>query len=101
MRAAAEARGSLRRRQAQALYAQHACVTSASSCWRLQDFEEGEVIFTERPLVAAQDRANKAVAFVCSHCFCYLGSVEAQIARRLLPGGDAAGDSRSPARIKG
>ena len=65
--------------------------------WRLQDFEEGDVIFTEKPLVAAQDKANKAVAFVCSHCFRHLGSIEAQIARRLLPGGDAAGSSQSPA----
>lgn len=73
-------------------------------CWRgvgvnaisLQDFEEGEVIYTELPLVAAQHTANKAVAYVCSQCFRYLGSVEGQIALRLLPGGDAAGDLRSP-----
>ena len=54
------------------------------------------MIQVEMPLVAAQHTANKAVAYVCSQCLCYLGSVEAQVALRLLPGGDAAGDLRSP-----
>ena len=43
-------------------------------------------------MVAAQHTANKAVAHVCSHCFCYLGSIEQQVALRLLPGGDVAGE---------
>ena len=33
----------------------------------------------------------RAVARVCSRCLRYVGSVEAQIAARLLPGGDAEG----------
>jgi len=48
--------------------------------------------------VAAQHTANKAVARVCSRCLRYVGSVEAQLALRLLPGGDAAGAARARRR---
>jgi len=48
--------------------------------------------------VAAQHTANKAVARVCSRCLRYVGSVEAQLALRLLPGGDAAGAPRARRR---
>eukprot|EP00899_Mesostigma_viride_P010240 jgi/Mesvir1/19217/Mv11526-RA.1 len=47
-------------------------------------FREGDVILKERFLVGAQHTANKAEALVCSHCMCYVGSIELQIARRIL-----------------
>jgi hypothetical protein len=54
-------------------------------CLEAQAFNQGDVIFREPPLVAAQHAANREHALVCSHCFAYVGSIEVQIARRLLP----------------
>lgn len=59
-----------------------------------QDFEAGEVIFREPPLVAAQHTANKADALVCAQCFRFLGSIERQLQHRLL--GDAVDTSTGP-----
>jgi len=47
-------------------------------------FAEGDVVLREQPLVAIQHESNKRHAFACQHCFRYLGSVEAQVAARLL-----------------
>ncbi|KAK9811846.1 hypothetical protein WJX72_011125 [[Myrmecia] bisecta] len=49
-----------------------------------REFEKDELLFKEPPLVGGQDTANKAQALVCSHCFCFLGSIELQVAWRLL-----------------
>ena len=99
MRAAAEARGSSRHRQALCF-----CTDSVLAwCQRqllfpCRTLRRAKWYRRAMPLVAAQHTTNKAIAYVCSQCFCYLGSVEAQVALRLLPGGDAAGDLRSCAR---
>ncbi|CAM6129140.1 unnamed protein product [Calypogeia fissa] len=53
-----------------------------------RDFKEDELVLREPKLVGAQHTANKADALVCSFCFQYIGSLELQIGRRLLPGGD-------------
>jgi hypothetical protein len=55
----------------------------AGKLW--QDFDQDEVVFREPPLAGAQHTANRQHALVCSQCFRYIGSVELQIARRLLP----------------
>ncbi len=57
----------------------------------MQDFAEGEVIFRDPPLVAAQHSANKADALVCAHCFRYVGCIEQQLQHRIL--GDAVDTS--------
>lgn len=49
-----------------------------------QDLKADALIFKEPPLVGAQHAANKADALVCSRCFSMLGSIEQQIAHRLL-----------------
>ena len=50
----------------------------------VQHFGEGDVLFTEPPLCAIQHSTNRQEAWVCSHCFRFIGSVEAQLARLLL-----------------
>ncbi|KAF3779948.1 Histone-lysine N-methyltransferase [Nymphaea thermarum] len=47
------------------------------------DFQEEDLVLKDQMLVGAQHFSNKAEAFVCSHCFCYIGSIELQIGRRL------------------
>ncbi|CAN6457989.1 unnamed protein product [Victoria cruziana] len=47
------------------------------------DFQEEDLVLKDQMLVGAQHISNKAEAFVCSHCFCYIGSIELQIGRRL------------------
>ena len=47
-------------------------------------FAKGERVLVEHPLVGMQHESNRADARVCGACFRYVGSVGAQIARRLL-----------------
>ena len=49
-----------------------------------QDFAEGEVLFREPPLVGELHATSRAAAPACGHCFRHIGSVELQIARRIL-----------------
>ena len=62
-----------------------------------QDFAEDELVFKEQPLVGAQHAGNKSAALVCSHCFRFLGSIQAQISHCLaqLPGLSGAKGERS------
>ena len=50
----------------------------------LQAFEAGLTLWREPPLVAGQDTENRGLCWVCSHCFKFLGSIEMQIAWRLV-----------------
>ena len=50
----------------------------------LQAFEADALVLKEPPLVGAQHAANKADALVCSRCFTMIGSLEQQMAHRLL-----------------
>ena len=50
----------------------------------LQAFEAGLTLWREPPLVAGQDTENRGLGWVCSHCFKFLGSIEMQIAWRLI-----------------
>ena len=50
----------------------------------VQDVAADELVFTEPPLVAGQHATNRQDALVCSHCFSMIGSIEQQIAHRLL-----------------
>lgn len=43
-------------------------------------FKEGDLIFTEAPIVAIQDHATRGGALVCSHCFRIVGGIEVQLA---------------------
>eukprot|EP00268_Persea_americana_P008899 TRINITY_DN1348_c1_g1_i2.p1 TRINITY_DN1348_c1_g1~~TRINITY_DN1348_c1_g1_i2.p1 ORF type:complete len:494 (+),score=102.90 TRINITY_DN1348_c1_g1_i2:197-1678(+) len=47
------------------------------------DFRDGDLILKDQMLVGAQHSSNKLDCLVCSHCFCYIGSIELQIGRRL------------------
>ncbi|KAF3325646.1 histone-lysine N-methyltransferase ATXR2 isoform X1 [Carex littledalei] len=48
-----------------------------------REFKEGELILKDQMLVGAQHSSNKVDCLVCSYCFRFIGSVEAQIGRRL------------------
>lgn len=62
------------------------------------DIEEGDVIFTEMPLVAMQHVENAARVRVCDVCFRHVGSLHAQL--RLLLGSDAGvADELVPAAL--
>ena len=50
----------------------------------VQDFVPEELVFREPPLVGAQHTVNCADALVCSRCFTMVGSIEKQLAHRLL-----------------
>ncbi len=50
-------------------------------------------LLTRRAAFAQQQEANKCDARACAHCFRYVGSVEEQIARRLLGQVAAAGET--------
>lgn len=50
----------------------------------LQAFQAGLILWREPPLVAGQDTENRGLCWVCSHCFKFLGSIEMQIAWRLV-----------------
>jgi hypothetical protein len=56
-----------------------------------RDFAQGERVLVEVPLVGMQQESNRSDALVCGECFRYVGSVEHQIARRLLA--DAAAEA--------
>ncbi|KAK9805419.1 hypothetical protein WJX73_003394 [Symbiochloris irregularis] len=56
-----------------------------------QGVSEDELLFRERALVGAQHSSNKAEILACSQCFCFVGSIEAQIAWRLTNEGHAGG----------
>uniref|UniRef100_A0A1D1YJJ1 Histone-lysine N-methyltransferase ATXR2 n=1 Tax=Anthurium amnicola TaxID=1678845 RepID=A0A1D1YJJ1_9ARAE len=47
------------------------------------DFKAGELVLKDQMLVASQHSSNKIDCLVCSYCFCYIGSVELQIGRKL------------------
>lgn len=49
-----------------------------------QNYEKDELVLKEHMLVGAQHTQNKADALVCSFCFCFIGSIELQIGRRLF-----------------
>lgn len=58
-------------------------------------FREGERVLVEPPLVGMQHERNRADAIVCGGCFRFVGSIEHQIARRLLEstsGGGGGGE---------
>ena len=48
------------------------------------DFAQGERVLCEPPLVGIQQESNREGATVCAQCFRYVGSIERQIATRLL-----------------
>lgn len=60
------------------------CFSSSKVAWCLQACKADDLVFKERPLVGAQHTANKSDALVCSACFSMIGSIEQQIAHRLL-----------------
>jgi hypothetical protein len=65
----------------------------ATGVFAVKDFNAEEVVLQEPMLVGAQHSGNKADAMVCSYCFRYVGSLELQLARRLLhQEGDSVGD---------
>ncbi|KAF9589061.1 hypothetical protein IFM89_018323 [Coptis chinensis] len=47
------------------------------------DFNEGELVLKDEMLVGAQHSSNKVDCLVCSYCFCFIGSIELQIGRKL------------------
>lgn len=47
-------------------------------------FATGELLLKEPPLVAIQEEATKGGALVCDRCFRLIGSIEAQLANRML-----------------
>ncbi|KAI9075313.1 hypothetical protein K1719_042718 [Acacia pycnantha] len=47
------------------------------------DFNEEELVLKDQMLVGVQHSSNKIDCFVCSSCFCFIGSVELQIGKRL------------------
>ena len=49
----------------------------------MQDIQTGQRIFLEAPKLAQQHMMNKDGALVCSHCFCFIGSIELQAAWQL------------------
>jgi len=64
-------------------------------CPAEQDFTEEEVLFREPPLVGALHAASRAAASACGHCFRHIGSVELQIARRILAAAAAEHDNQA------
>jgi hypothetical protein len=59
-------------------------VTHGKGLVAARAFAKGERVLVEPPLVGMQQESNRADARVCGSCFRYVGSVGAQIARRLL-----------------
>ncbi|PKI68615.1 hypothetical protein CRG98_011019, partial [Punica granatum] len=47
------------------------------------DFKEGELLLRDEMLFGCQHSSNKIDCLVCSFCFCFIGSIELQIGRRL------------------
>ena len=59
-------------------------VTHGKGLVAARAFAKGERVLVEPSLVGMQQESNRADARVCGSCFRYVGSVGAQIARRLL-----------------
>ena len=59
-------------------------VTHGKSLVAARAFKRGERVLLEAPLVGMQQETNRFDARVCGECFRYVGSVDGQIARRLL-----------------
>ncbi|CAL5403501.1 unnamed protein product [Camellia sinensis] len=47
------------------------------------DFEEGDLVLKDQMLAGSQHSSNKIDCLVCSFCFCFIGSIELQIGRKL------------------
>ncbi|EFN50876.1 hypothetical protein CHLNCDRAFT_141673 [Chlorella variabilis] len=47
-------------------------------------FGGGALLFREPPLAFMQHTANRPQAWVCARCFCFIGSVEQQVARLIM-----------------
>ena len=74
-------------------------VTHGKGLVAARDFAEGDRVLVEPPLVAMQQETNRADALVCGECLRYVGSVEEQIARRLLNDDGDANDGDAAASI--
>ncbi|KAK1407344.1 hypothetical protein QVD17_38958 [Tagetes erecta] len=48
------------------------------------DFEEGDLVLKDPMLVGIQHSSNKIDCLVCGCCFCFIGSIEMQIGRKLF-----------------
>ena len=49
----------------------------------VQAIGEDDLLFREKPLVAAQHSSNKQEVLACSNCFRFVGPMETQLAWRL------------------
>nr|XP_016436451.1 PREDICTED: histone-lysine N-methyltransferase ATXR2-like [Nicotiana tabacum] len=47
------------------------------------DFKESDLVLKDQMLAGAQHSSNKVDCLVCSYCFCFIGSIELQIGRKL------------------
>lgn len=47
------------------------------------DFKEEDLVLKDQMLAGAQHPSNKVDCLVCSYCFCFVGSIELQIGRKL------------------
>ncbi|PHT43230.1 hypothetical protein CQW23_17255 [Capsicum baccatum] len=47
------------------------------------DFKEEDLVLKDQMLAGAQHTSNKVDCLVCSYCFCFIGSIELQIGRKL------------------
>ncbi|KAL3332842.1 hypothetical protein AABB24_033085 [Solanum stoloniferum] len=47
------------------------------------DFKEEQLVLKDQMLAGAQHSSNKVDCLVCSYCFCFVGSIELQIGRKL------------------
>ncbi|XP_009601528.1 histone-lysine N-methyltransferase ATXR2 isoform X1 [Nicotiana tomentosiformis] len=47
------------------------------------DFKESDLVLKDQILAGAQHSSNKVDCLVCSYCFCFIGSIELQIGRKL------------------
>ncbi|XP_071691357.1 histone-lysine N-methyltransferase ATXR2-like [Rutidosis leptorrhynchoides] len=48
-----------------------------------KNFEEGDLVLKDQMLVGMQHISNKISCLVCDCCFCFIGSIELQIGRKL------------------
>ena len=74
--------------------------THGKGLFAARDFDEGERVLVEPPLVGMQQEGNRKDALVCGECFRYVGSVEGQIARRLLDAGAEVEGIVDPAHLR-
>ncbi|XP_060189067.1 histone-lysine N-methyltransferase ATXR2 isoform X1 [Lycium barbarum] len=47
------------------------------------EFKEEDLVLKDQMLAGAQHSSNKVDCLVCSYCFCFIGSIELQIGRKL------------------